>query len=619
VTDDPVTDNNDKASLEDLLAYMRDARGFDVTGYKRSSLTRRIRRRMDSIGVDDYQSYRDVLEADASEFMQLFDTILINVTSFFRDPECWELLRTEIVPDILERLGPDEPLRVWCPGCSTGEEAYSLAITIAEVIGVEAFRERVKIYATDIDGDALRTARHGVYPAKAVEEAVPEECRDRYFERTDTSYEFRLDLRRQIIFGRHDVTTDAPISHLQLLSCRNTLMYFNADTQTDVFDRFQFALVDGGYLFLGRAEMLLSDSSRFEIVNMPLRFFRRRPGGRIPSRAGIPLGRADVRTSPDAVRGRQLRDLALGAAPEAHIIVDVDGLVVAINKQARAMFGVTARDEGRPLRDLEISYRPVELRSLIDQSQTERRLVRLSAVERSVGPGEVHFVDVQIQPLVSDDGTVLGSDVVLSDVTAHVRLQQDAKQAREDLETAYEELQSTNEELETTNEELQSTNEELETTNEELQSTNEELETTNEELQSTNEELETMNEELRTRTAELDEIMRYLRGVLASVPAAVVVVDGALRVQLWNAAAEELWGLREAEVRGENFFGLDFGLPTGQLRPHVRGCLAAVSSERAQLEAVNRRGRSFTCEVQCSPLGTEGEGVIVLMGERLPR
>ncbi|HEX6420081.1 MAG TPA: PAS domain-containing protein, partial [Acidimicrobiales bacterium] len=286
----------------------------------------------------------------------------------------------------------------------------------------------------------------------------------------------------------------------------------------------------------------------------------------------------------------------------AHLIVDVEGVLVSANNQARAMFGVTGRDEGRLLRDLEISYRPVELRSLIEQAQAERRLIRLNAVERAVGPGEVHYVDVQVQPLTTGDGTALGAAVVFNDVTSFIRLQEEAKQVRQDLETAYEELQSTVEELETTNEELQSTVEELETTNEELQSTNEEL--------------ETMNEELRTRSSELDETSRYLSGVVSSVPGAVVVVDGGLRVRLWNAGAEEMWGLREGEAKGVSFFALDFGLPTGQLREVVRSCQAGAAGQLVEIDAVNRRGRAFTCTVQCSALGPKGDGLVLLMEQR---
>jgi two-component system, chemotaxis family, CheB/CheR fusion protein len=610
-------DTEDDKDLEELLAFMRDARGFDFTGYKRSSLGRRIRRRMSTLGVHEFGVYRDVLEADAEEFGRLFDTILINVTSFFRDSDCWDLLRTEVVPDFVRRLRGDEPVRVWCPGCSSGEEAYSLAIVIAEVLGAEAFRERVKIYATDVDEDALRTARHGVYSAKALE-ALPEDLRERYFDRTGTSFEFRLDLRRQIIFGRHDVTRDAPISHLHLLSCRNTLMYFNAATQRDILDRFHFALSDGGYLVLGRAEMLLGDGQRFEAVSMPLRIFRARPGTRVTPQARPTLSPPGVSMTTTGLRGRILRDLSLDSSPVAHVVVDIDGMVIAINNQARATFGLTSRDEGRPLRDLEISYRPVELRSLIEQAQTEKRLVRLNAIERPLGPDDVHYLDLHVQPLVSSEGTVLGTDVIFSDVTSYVRVQEDAKQARHELQGAYEELQSTIEELETTNEELQSTIEELETTNEELQSTNEELETTNEELQSTNEELEAMNEELRTRTAELDETTRYLEAILAGVPVAVIVLDGGLRVRLWNSAAEELWGLRGSEVREESFFGLDFGLATGQLRPMVRSSQAGNEGAPVEIEAVNRRGRAIVCTVRSSPLGGGEEGVVLLMEERHP-
>jgi two-component system CheB/CheR fusion protein len=187
------------------------------------------------------------------------------------------------------------------------------------------------------------------------------------------------------------------------------------------------------------------------------------------------------------------------------------------------------------------------------------------------------------------------------------------KTSREELETAYEELQSTNEELETTNEELQSSNEELETTNEELQSTNEELETTNEELQSTNEELETMNDELRVRSAELDESNAFLSGVLGSVSAGVIVLDADLRVRSWNRASQELWGLRPEETLGEQFFSLDLGLPTGPLRKPVRLCLDGAADERIDLQAVNRRGKQITCAVTCTPLAGAISGVVVLI------
>jgi two-component system, chemotaxis family, CheB/CheR fusion protein len=632
MTQPGVTEEVDSA-LEELLIFIRDARGFDFTGYKRSSLARRIRKRMHEVGASDYVDYRDRLESSAEEFGHLFNTILINVTGFFRDTETWTYLQREVMPDLIAEDGPPREIRVWSAGCATGEEAYSLAIAFAESLGAEEAAKRVKIYGTDVDDDALRDAQVGVYTAKNLE-SMPPELRDKYFEQTGTQFAFQPDLRRRVIFGRHDITRDAPISRLDLLVCRNTLMYFNVETQAQVIDRFHFALREGGYLFLGKAEMLLGDGERFEVVSMRQRIFRRRPGTSVPRYQSMPM-RLDVIGTPEmreASRKRQLRDLALEAAPFAIIGVDAEGTVVLINSQMRNMFGMTARDVGRPFRDLEISYRPVELRSLIERAYAEHRVVRVNSVERPLGPDDSQYLDIQIQPLWGGDGLSAGVMLMFMDTSVTTRLQMEVKSNREDLDTAHEELQSTNEELETTNEELQfsieelettneelqSTNEELETTNEELQSGNEELETTNEELQSGNEELESMNEEMRVRTHELDEARTFLEGVLSSVAAGVVVLDSDLLVRSWNKGAEELWGLRADEVRQQPFFNLVFGLPTGEVRELVHQCLA--SGRRTgpvQVEAINRIGRTIICTVSCSPLKSngDGEGAVLLMEE----
>ncbi|MGZ0153575.1 CheR family methyltransferase [Kribbella sp. WER1] len=601
--------------LELLLAFIRDARGFDFTGYKRSSLARRIRKRMNDVGVAEFLDYRDLLETSADEFDFLFNTILINVTSFFRDAESWTYLQREILPDLLSTIGSEEDVRVWSAGCSSGEEAYSLAIIFAQALGIEECARRVKIYGTDVDEEALREARTGAYSAKSLE-ALPEELRSVYFEQSGPRFVFRSDLRRRVIFGRHDITRDAPISRLHLLVCRNTLMYFNVEAQQQIIDRFHFALREESYLFLGKAEMLLSDGERFDVVSMRQRIFRRRLGKAAPQHQTVPL-RLDptsVVELRDVARKRQVRDLVIETAPNAMISVDLDGVILQLNSQARAQFGLTSQDVGRPFRDLEVSYRPTELRSLIEQAHSERRAVRVNGVERRLSAEDVQYLDIIVQPLTADDGVVVGSSVVFVDTTTLTRLQLEVKRNREDLETAYEELQSTNEELETTNEELQSSIEELETTNEELQSTNEELETTNEELQSGNEELETMNEEIRIRSTELDEARTFLEGVLASVAAGVVVLDGELRVRSWNRGAEELWGLRGDEVQWQPFFQLDFGLPTDGLVEVVQRCLTSgARTEPVDLVAVNRKGRTIKCSVICSPLDSQSEGVVLLM------
>ncbi len=603
-------------ALEALLHFVRDARGFDFTGYKRSTLGRRIHKRMADVHIDSYTDYRDLLETSADEFGALFNTILINVTSLFRDQDAWNYLQREVVPDLLGEIAGDQEVRVWSAGCSSGEEAYSLAIMFAEALGVDEALNRVKIYATDVDEEALREARAGLYTAKSLER-LSSELREKYFEPNGTQFAFRSDLRRRVIFGRHDITRDAPISRLDLLVCRNTLMYFNVEAQTQIVERFHFALRPGGFLFLGKAEMLLNDADRFEVVNMRQRIFRRRTGEVGVAHQSAPL---KVRASTGVelysiARSRQLRDLILDAGPTPSISVDGDGSVVMINSHARLQFGLTANDVGRPFQDLEISYRPVELRSLIEQSTHERRTLRVNRSERRVGE-DVQYFDILIQPLYGPNGNLVATNITFTDVTVATQLKAEVKRVREDLETAYEELQSTNEELETTNEELQSSIEELETTNEELQSTNEELETTNEELQSGNEELETMNEEMRIRTEELDESRAFLEGVLTSIAAGVVVLDSDLRVKSWNRGAVDLWGLRSDEVEDEPFFSLDFGLPTDVLQPVVQRCLDTHRrSGPVSVQARSRLGRLITCDVFCSPFDGHNGGAVLMMEE----
>ena len=208
------------------------------------------------------------------------------MTSFFRDTDTWTFLQREVMPELLADVDGEREIRVWSAGCASGEEAYSLAIAFAEALGIEETAKRVKIYGTDVDDEALHDARAGLYSAKTLD-ALPDEMREKYFEQNGTHFAFRPDLRRRVIFGRHDLTRDAPISRLDLLVCRNTLMYFNVETQSQVIDRFHFALRERGYLFLGKAEMLLSDGERFEVVSMRQRIFRRRPCRTSPAPSDI--------------------------------------------------------------------------------------------------------------------------------------------------------------------------------------------------------------------------------------------------------------------------------------------------------------------------------------------
>ena len=234
-----------------LLDYLQRTRGFDFTAYKRSSLRRRILKRMQTVGIATIADYNDYLEVHAEEFEPLFNTILINVTSFFRDAPVWDYVWHQAMPMIQAQKRNDEPVRMWSAGCSSGEEAYSLAIVAAEVFGSEGFRNNVKIYATDIDNEALNQARQANYGPRQLRE-MPPELLGKYFEPQNGRYVFNKDLRRAVIFGRHDLLQDAPISHVDLLVCRNTLMYFNAEAQAKILNRFAFATRNNGLLLLGK-------------------------------------------------------------------------------------------------------------------------------------------------------------------------------------------------------------------------------------------------------------------------------------------------------------------------------------------------------------------------------
>jgi two-component system CheB/CheR fusion protein len=267
-------DEGDAENFLSLLDYLLNNRGCDFTGYKRQSLLRRVRRRMQAAKIASFKDYRDFLETNRDEVSRLFDTILINVTSFCRDKDGWTHLSEEIIPRVASSKKEGESIRIWSAGCASGEEAYTIAMLMIEAIGAAGFKDRVKIIATDIDNAALAQARRAVYTAKDVE-AVPSNIKDKYFLSKEDAYIFRPDLRKFVIFGRHDLIRDTPISNIDLLICRNTLMYFNAETQSKILAGFHFSLKDAGYLFLGRAELLLTHTDLFAPVSMKHRIFKK--------------------------------------------------------------------------------------------------------------------------------------------------------------------------------------------------------------------------------------------------------------------------------------------------------------------------------------------------------
>ena len=599
-----------------LLQFLYETHGSNFTGYKRAPLMRRVQKRLDQLRLSAYDDYIDYLQVRPEEYAALFDTILINVTAFFRDPLAWDRIRNDVLPQIVANCPKHEPIRVWSAGCASGEEAYSIAVLLAEQLGPEEFRQRVKIYATDIDEEALNRGRQGVYWLKELA-AVPDDLRSKYFEIRGQRGVFPQNLRRSVIFGRHDLLLDAPISRIDVLLCRNTLMYFTAEAQARVLARLHYALNDEGFLFVGRAEMLLTHANLFVPLDAKQRIFTKVNSPSFRSRLSLFSQGNDDLIGNHVGRQVQLREAAFDADANAMIIVDADGVLVMANELARQTLGVSLRDIGGRLQDVEVSYRPVELRAVIEQALVDRRVLQVAGVERPLQNGGTQFLDVTVTPLAGPDAELLGASVTFEDVSASSRLQSELTRSRQELETAYEELQSTNEELETTNEELQSTVEELETTNEELQSANEELETMNEELQSTNGELHAINSELQQRGAEVDRLNSFVESVLGSLDAGVIALDSELRIVVWNSRSADLWGLRDDEVIGQPLLTQDIGLPVRELAPEISACLAGdIRESELVVSALTRRGRTIRARVTCTLVrGPRGIDGVVLLTE----
>ncbi len=479
-----------------------------------------------------------------------------------------------------------------------------MAILLAEELGVEMFTRNVKIYATDWDEAALVQARRARYELPAIE-PVREDLRQKYFQLEDGTAVLNHALRRAVIFGQHDIVEDAPISRIDVLLCRNTIMYFNVDTQARILSRLHFALEEHGVLFLGRAEMLLSHSQSFTPVELKHRVFMKVPhdGARGDGR---PLPVPPVRRrDDDPARGHHLREAALEASPVAQVVLDAHGRIGVINNKATLLFNLGPPDLGRPIQDVELSYRPLDLRSMIDESHASRRPVARKNVEFRNHGRESQYLDVSITPFLRD-GTLMATTITFGDVTHHHKLQENLQRFSENLETAYEELQSANEELETTNEELQAANEEMETVNEELRSTNEEL--------------QGVNDRLRQHEDELNRSNVFLNAILASLRAGLVVLGEDLTVKVWNELAVDLWGVRAEEVKGRAFADLDIGLPVANLAAPVRDILMQRDgnhrSHEVTLEAINRKGQRFQCRVVVTRLAPESgipNGVCILM------
>ncbi|CAM3731622.1 PAS domain-containing protein [Corallococcus sp. ZKHCc1 1396] len=555
------------SELEAILERVRQVRNFDFRNYKRATLQRRIERRMQATRCRSRSAYLALLERDPAEVTTLVSSMLIKLTCFFRDREVWQTLEQSMGELIRQR--PDKELRIWSAGCATGEEAYSLAIAAAEALGPGHPGPELKVFGTDVDEDAIATARRGIYSPEQLENVSPERLA-RFFVRTGNNYTVRKEIRRAVVFGVNNLVSDAPVSRIDILLCRNVFIYLDSDLQKRVLARFQFALRRNGLMVLGRSELIPFAARLFRPVDLSRRVYRK--DGQVdvtattqdrlsPEPASLPRLLEPIALEPERPFLRSLLD----SQPCPIIATDNDGTVTHWNRAAARLWNRNEGDVlGKKLAALGLSGLGGDL--LIEQSNRVRtgRSERESADGYLDGAGgEPLTVRTQVVALRERDGERHGLMYVSHDLT-HVRGVEKALQgAQEELQSlnlrmqsSNEELRASNEELETTNEELQSANEELQTTNEELQSTNEELETTNEELQSANAELDATNRELAHRTLEMDSLGFTQRTIIRTLSAAVLVLEGDGRITTWNLAAERLLGLTEREAVGQTLWSL---------------------------------------------------------------
>jgi two-component system CheB/CheR fusion protein len=606
----------DAFSLKQLIDMIANERGVDLRSYKHSTLERRIRRRMSELAIATSADYIDKIRADDHEVRELLNTILINVTQFFRDPQAWDLLHHDILPSILGNLRPGETFRAWSAGCASGEEPYSLAILVADILGPRLGSFDIKIYATDIDDEALTIARRGEYAAEKLARLRPE-WRDTYFHDGDR-IRITRDIRRMVIFGKNNLLSDAPISHCNMVICRNVLIYFDVLAQRQIFKRLHYALEPNGVLFLGKSESKLSESRFFRPLHPRWRIFQRITEGKDPARyleSAISESVMNDENLQHEIRSLKLQQQHLLETLKSGVIMlNAADMITSHNESAVSTWGLPGlRLTGKKLQLTELAIRCPELPGRVEASRSNNR----DAVNfecRVKFDGEERILSVTLRPILSVTGDRDGIVIYAEDITSHEKLQNTVEQ----LEATSEELQSANEELETTNEELQSTNEELETTNEELQSTNEELETTNEELQSLNEELETMNEELERRTRELNDLTGRYAETLRLMPWPVLLVDHEEKIQLWNSAAQKLFGIGSTSVVGVSVDQLP--MDSEFRKTLLRRCRMVLSRNKAgsmNNEQFSTATFNGGFDLHFTPIGRNGgdpDGVLIMFG-----
>jgi two-component system CheB/CheR fusion protein len=545
-----------------ILIALRNRSGHDFTHYKYSTMRRRIERRMNVNQTSSYAEYAELLQSRPEEVERLFQELLIGVTSFFRDPESFETLR-ESLRAYLQQKPPEFTVRVWINGCSTGEEAYSIAMLLSEVSDALNIHFDAQVFATDLDPESIEVARAGLYPAGVMAD-LGDARLQRFFTEEDGAYRVRKELREKIVFAPQNMIADPPFTRLDLIVCRNVLIYLKSELQRRVLPMFHYALRPGGLLFLGPSETATGLEHLFEAVDRKWKIFRRREPAPGAPAVHVPPVAGAVRTPgvaaprrPEPPRALVERVLLREAMPPS-VVVDRHGNIVHVHgrtgaflepapgaKEEANLFSMAREGLSTELaialrradqNDEIVHHRTAKVRSNGGWNAVSLRVQKLTQSEQYRGLFVVSFERVEpIDPADVGAPSEATDQSRLSDMEAELR-------------SAKEIHQETAEELETANEELKSANEELQSTNEELQSTNEELETSREELQSLNEELQTVNAELQSKVEELSRANDDLRNLLNSTDIATIFLDAELNIKRYTERAKRVVRLIPSDI-----------------------------------------------------------------------
>ncbi|MFB3853684.1 MAG: CheR family methyltransferase [Vicinamibacterales bacterium] len=568
--------------LEEILELLRSASGVDFSHYKTPTVRRRILRRMALARVTEPAGYVDLLRARPEEVRSLYQDILIHVTRFFREPESFKALGESVLPALVAESRPESPIRIWVAGCSTGEELYSLAVTLFDCAGDKAPDLQVQLFGTDVSETAVEYARQGIYPASIADDVPPAMLR-RFFTRTDGGYRIVKSIRDRCVFARQDLTRDPPFSKLDLILCRNVLIYMDVTLQRRLVQTFHYALRPRGHLVLGQAETIGLQSDLFALVDKKHRIYRKKPAERsqlsgvapalttywLPRPAGVPAEADEMRGEARAAQKEANRVILDRYGPPG-VLVNEDLQIIQFRGRTGAYLEPAPGDASLSLLKLAREGLLHGLRTALQSARKSRKVVHKEGL-RVRSNGGWTTLDLEVVPLTALSTLhylVLFHQRPSGRTGKTVRAQKEPREPRgsaksrvarieEELAATREYLQSVIQEVEAANEELQSANEEVLSSNEELQSTNEELDTAKEELQSTNEELNTLNDELQARNEELTRVNSDLMNLLGSVEIAIVIVSTDLKIRRFTPMAEKLFNL----IPG------DIGRPITQVRP----------------------------------------------------